>query len=169
MEGIEFSFDITKKMYIDLYRTHVKYKFKLHRSMIMSVLLLVFGLTMQYVFKMDFSFINMIVFWITVAAIIMNLLSDYVLPKTAYNNLILNHNEKGSIIGRNDGFDIKLSQRTDKKLWKDFDSVIETDLAFLLYKRDTFIVILKNNNYVDDMRNLFKKHINQDKNILYKR
>lgn len=155
-------FEIHKDEFIDAYRVHVKYKFKLQRSMILSVLLFTFGMVMEYAFQLDFNFINNFVFWIMIIAIAMNLTSDYLLPKMAYNNLLSNATNKGEVEMNDEKIIFIYGKIRDEQAWNDYDHCIETDASFLLYKKDIFKVLVKDSfkNEIDEVRNILIEKVN---------
>lgn len=170
--NIKGIYNISKDEFIHIYQVHVNYKFKLRRSLYMSVGLFAFGLAMEYGVGMDFSFINTLVFWIMIAAFVINMLSDFVLPKTAYKNMLASGMTEG-FIEMNDNYLCigKNSSQSLKKDWNDFDSCIECDEAFLLYKRDSFTILVKSiiQEDMDVVRSFLKNKVNKQNNILYKR
>lgn len=164
--------EISKKDFIHIYRSHVRYKFKLRRSLYMSVGLFVFGLLMEYGIGMDFSFLNTFVFWIMVAAYIVNAMSDYVFPKIAYNTI----KDAGKIDGWIELQDTYVlirdkGSKEEKKEWNVFDTCIECEEAFLLYEKDQFTIIMKTvlHNELDNVRSFLKDKVNKGRTIQYKR
>lgn len=169
--NIKGEYHISKEAFIHIYQVHVKYRFKLRRSLYMSIALFAFGLCMEYGAKMEFSFLNTFVFWIMIAAFVVNLLSDFVLPKTAYNNLKLQEMTDGWMELHDTYLQMGKAHQGIKKEWSTFDACIECEEAFLLYKKDSFTILMKSmmETNIDEVRLFLKEHVNKGNDIKYKR
>lgn len=167
---IEGKFEISKSDYIDIYRIHVKYKFKLQKYMIASVLLFAFGMIMQFI-GVDLKFANMLVAVVMIAAIALNLIADFTFPKTAYKGLVMNDKDKGKFILDDESLIMIYGKVKLKKTFDNYDSCIETDTAFLLYRKNEFDVLFKSNlsNQMDEVRNILVEKVNKGKKLTIKR
>lgn len=168
---IKGEYHITKEEFIHIYQVHVRYKFKLRRSLYMSVCLFAFGLLMEHGVGMDFTFINTFVFWIMIAAFVINLLADFILPKTAYNNLKIQKVDQGWMELHDDYLQIGRDAHALKKEWSTYDTCIECEEAILLYKKDSFTMIMKSmiGSDLDNVRAFLKENVNRGKDIIYRR
>ena len=167
---LERKFDITKSEYIDIYRIHVKYKFKLQKYMLASVLLFAFGMVMQFI-GVDLKFANILVGIVMAAAILLNLVADFIFPSTAYKNLLLNEKNKGRFILEDDHLTLIYGKVKSKRAWSDYDACLETNIEFLLYRKNEFDVLLKStiSDHTDEVRSLLNHHVNKGKTYIIKR
>lgn len=161
--NIQYSYEIKKDEYEEIFRTHLKFKFRIRRSMYMSLALYIFGLTMQYGIGMDFAFINTLVFFIVIFAIAVNLFADFYLPKKAYHNLVSQEQHQGTLIINQEGVSATHGKIETNYQWELFNSFTENEYAFLLYRKDVLFVLPKqfDSTKLDEVRKFIKDRIHR--------
>lgn len=170
---IDKSYHMSEEVFTRIYRAHCHIKYHMRRSLVMSFLLLVFGLVMEYGFQKDFKWMNLIVLVLFIICLLCNYICDYRIPRLAYFSMYENEQELSTIKIEENGICSGEGDYGSCHRWDQFNKCYETKDAFLLYQKDTLIMIWKgvcdNDSQLDEVRKLLQDNVNHGKAIAFKK
>lgn len=168
---IEETYHMSEEVFTRIYRAHCHIKYHMRRSLVMSFLLLAFGLVMEYGYQKDFRRLNLCILVLLIICLICNYICDYRIPKVAYLGMYENQDEQTFIKITESGIHFGKDIDEYSRNWNQFDKCYETKDAFLLYQKDAFTMIWKQicKDQVDEVRDLLKERVNHGKEIKLKK
>ncbi len=168
---IKLKYHFSEALFTKIYRTHCHIKFHIRRSMIMSILLLLFGLIMEKGYGKDYGWLNSVVIVLVIISVVCNYLCDYRIPKIAYRELCEQHQDDNVITLQEDGLLFGEGRDSVHRSWEQYDQCFETADAFLLYQKNLFTILLKDacGSQVDEVRDLLVNKVNKGKKIAFKK
>lgn len=167
--NLTVTYQIDEAAFIRIYRAHCHDQFHLRRSFGLSILLLVV-MVVLLANGMDFDGMENIVVVLVIISGLCNGYCDFYLPKAAWKNLRMQGEDQGTLIIQNETITMKKRQGDIVRCWNQYQRVIETADAFLLYQRNLFTILMKNciGDQLDEVRELLKTNINHGKPIKQK-
>ncbi len=169
--NITGSYQISQTEFEEVFRIHIRYKFRMRRTMYLSVALLIFGVSMEHFFFMNFGWINRINAVLFVIIILFNFFCDFRWPKMAYQRYCEQEMDRHVITLQDNQMIIGDDWKSVKEYWSDFQDCIETEKAFLLYKKDMLYILWKQvcPDQVDRVRQLLQEKIKDGRSILFRK
>ena len=168
---VKQSYHMSEEVFTSIYRAHCHIKFNIRRSMVLSFLLLLFGLAMEYVFHKDYGMLNGIVLVLFLISLLCNYVCDYRIPKTAYRSMYDDADEQSTLMIQEDGVSFGEGGNRYFRSWDQFEKCYETKDAFLLYQKDVFTMVWKEacGSKLEEVRNLIRTNVNRGKPIPMKK
>lgn len=168
---VKQSYHMSEEVFTRIYRTHCHIKFNIRRSLVLSFLLLVFGLVMEHGFHKDYGVLNGIVLVLFLISLLCNYFCDYRIPRAAYRSMYDDADEQSILVIQENG--VSFGEGGDRyfRSWDQFETCYETQDAFLLYQKDVFTMVWKDacGSKLDEVRDLIRANVNQGKPIPMKK
>lgn len=163
--NLKITNQIDEAAFVRIYRAHCHYKYRVRKSFVLSCILLLFVMFMKHGYGTDFDGMEYIIMVLVVMSGICNVICDGWYPKIAYKQWMRQYDRHETMILKNDGYSVQTEQGKIFRQWDLYQKCMETEDAFLLYQRDLFTIMMKeqNKDEVDAVRALLTEKVNHGK------